>query len=129
MAVFGWSGLSAVAALEKGYIAAGPHGFADQRGGWATLWTSPDGSTWDRVQTMGDGYAMALAVTDAGTAVAGGMPGIDNFYAAVWAGPNFDPAAPPADPQPPPPPEPPIPTARRLRNSRAGRLAARRTPT
>ena len=97
--------LASVAPLESGYVAAGPHGFADQWGGWVTLWTSPDGLTWDRVHAIGDGYAMAIVATDAGIAVAGGMPYADDFHAAVWAGPTFDPNAPPPDPQPPVPTE------------------------
>ena len=97
--------ISSVAALDKGYVAAGPHGFADQRGGWVTLWTSVDGATWDRVHAIGDGYAMAIVAADAGIAVAGGMAGADNFHAAVWVGPPFDPEAPPPDPEPPLPSE------------------------
>jgi hypothetical protein len=44
---------------------------------------------------------MAMVVTESATGVAGGMPGVDNYYASVWAGPSFDPDAPPSDPEPP----------------------------
>jgi hypothetical protein len=94
-----WSG---VAALDTGFVAAGPHGFADQSEEPVTLWTSPDGFTWDRVLTLGSGQAQAIVVTDAAIAVAGGLPEDNDFHAAVWVGPAFDPNA--------PPPEPPLPT-------------------
>lgn len=96
--------LSAVDTLGTGWIAAGPHGFSDPVGGTVTLWTSPDGLTWDRVHSIDPGYVMSIVSTETGVAVAGGMPGIDNYYAAIWAGPGFDPAAPPPDPGPTPPP-------------------------
>lgn len=92
--------LSSVDALGTGWIAAGPHGFSDPVGGTVTLWTSPDGLNWDRVHSIDSGYAMSVVATDSGIAVAGGMSGVDNFYAAVWAGPSFDPEAPPPDPGP-----------------------------
>lgn len=96
---FGMTGtLSAVAALDTGFVTTGPHGFAGGDGTLVTLWTSPDGSTWDRVQTLGPGYTMAIVVTDAGIFVAGATPDATNFHAAVWAGPAFDPDAPPPDP-------------------------------
>jgi hypothetical protein len=97
--------LVSVAALDSGYITVGPHAFIDIAGGggWVTIWTSPDGLTWDRVHTIGEGYASAVVVADGGIAVSGGMAGADNFHAAVWVGPLFDPAAPPADPGPPMP--------------------------
>jgi len=96
--------ISSVAALDAGFVAAGPHGFADQKDGPVTLWTSRDGSIWDRVHTTGSGYAMSIVVTDAGIAVAGGMPEDNDFHAAVWAGPAFDPDNPPSDPLPSSPP-------------------------
>ena len=96
--------LSTVDSLGTGWITAGPHGFYDRNGGTVTLWTSPDGLTWDRVHWFDPGYAMSVVATDSGIAVAGAMLGTDNFHAAVWAGPAFDPAAPPADPGPAPVP-------------------------
>jgi hypothetical protein len=95
--------LSSVAALDSGYTAVGPHPFLDGRGGWVTMWTSPDGVEWNRVHAIGAGYTSAVVVADGGIAVAGGMSGSDNFHAAVWVGPIFDPAVPPADPNPPMP--------------------------
>lgn len=102
---FGTTGtLSAVAALDTGFVATGPHGFAGPGGKLVTLWTSPDGSSWDRVQTLGPGYAMAIVVTDVRIAAAGATPDANDFHAAVWAGPLFDPDAPPPDPLPSSPP-------------------------
>jgi len=95
--------LSSVAALDSGYTTVGPHPFIDDRGGWVTLWTSPDGLEWDRVHAIGEGYTSTVVVVEGGIAVAGGMSGADNFHAAVWVGPLFDPEAPPPDPEPPPP--------------------------
>jgi len=69
-----------------------------------TLWTSPDGSTWDRVHTIGPGNASSIVVTDAGIAVAGAIFEADDSHAAVWVGPAFDPNAPPPDPLPSSPP-------------------------
>jgi hypothetical protein len=96
--------LSAVDAMSKGWVAAGPHGFSDPTGGTVTLWTSSDGLNWDRVHSIDPGYAMSVVATDDGVAVAGAMAGVDNYHAAVWAGPGFDPAAPPPDPGPAPAP-------------------------
>lgn len=95
--------LGAVAALEEGFAAAGPHGFNDRYGGTVTLWTSPDGERWDRVQAIDAGYAMEILVTDRGVWVAGGTPSEENYHAAVWVGPPLDPADPGVDPQPPAP--------------------------
>jgi hypothetical protein len=95
--------LGSVGSLGTGWITTGPHGFTDVAGGTVTLWTSPDGLTWDRVHSIDPGYAMSVVATDSGIVVAGGMAGLDNYYAAVWAGPSFDPAAPPPDPGPRPP--------------------------
>jgi hypothetical protein len=96
--------LSAVDALGTGWIAAGPHGYADMNGGTVTLWTSPDGLTWDRVHSIDPGFAVSVVATDSGIAVAGTIFGTDEVHAAVWAGPLFDPAAPPAAPVPAPAP-------------------------
>lgn len=96
--------LGAVDALGTGWIAAGPHAFTDMTGGTVTLWTSSDGLNWDRVHWFDPGYAMSVVATDSGIAVAGAVLGTDNFHAAVWAGPAFDPAAPPQDPGPAPAP-------------------------
>jgi len=99
--------LSSVATLESGFVATGPHGFANRGERPVTLWTSPDGSTWNRVHVIGAGYAMSVVATDDTITVAGGMPGDFNFHAAVWAGPVFDPGAPPSDPLPATDPQPP----------------------
>jgi len=86
--------LTAVVALDDGYVAAGP----DQNGGLVTLWTSTDGISWDRVQVLGEGEAYAIVFTEGGIAVAGQTPYDDDYHAAVWMGPTFDPAQPPPDP-------------------------------
>lgn len=98
--------IATIAALDDGYVAAGPHPFSDQSGGRATLWTSPNGVRWDRVQTLDEGGAMAVLAIDTGIAVAGIIAGADNFHASVWTGPLPDPNAPLPDPNPPPPSEP-----------------------
>jgi len=95
--------LGSVAALESGYITVGPSQRYGDLAGGVTVWTSPNGTTWDRVHTVGgEGYASAVVVADGGIAVAGSIPGFDNVHAAVWVGPLFDPEAPPPDPGPPP---------------------------
>lgn len=92
--------LSSVAALESGWIAAGS-GMGDEGAEPVTLWTSSDGSSWDRALVTDATYAEAVVVTDGGiTAVAGAMPQGIGFQAAVWAGPTFDPVLPPPDPLP-----------------------------
>ncbi|RLE12022.1 MAG: hypothetical protein DRJ28_09740, partial [Actinobacteria bacterium] len=96
--------LSSVAALAAGFVTAGPHAFADQGEGPVTLWTSPDGSTWDRVHTIGPGNASSIVATDAGIAVAGAIFEADDSHAAVGVGPACDPHAPPPDPLPSSPP-------------------------
>lgn len=90
--------LSTIAPLHDGYVAAGP-GFGGQ-GGPVTLWTSPDGTTWNRVQTMGPGQARAIVGTATGVAVGGSAFEAAGDRAAVWVGPVLDPYAPPPDPQP-----------------------------
>jgi hypothetical protein len=100
----GIGSLNSVAALDAGYVTVGPQGFIYASGGWVTVWTSPDGVTWDRVQSITEGYASGVAVVDGGIAVSGGMPYDNDYHAAVWVGPRFDPDAPP--PEPPPTPEP-----------------------
>jgi len=98
------SSLGSVAALELGYITAGPSQMYGDLAGGVTVWTSPDGIAWDRVHTVGgEGYASAVVVADGGIAVAGAIPGLDNIHASVWVGPLFDPEAPPPDPGPPVP--------------------------
>lgn len=92
--------LGSVDALGTGWVIAGPHGFSDATGGTVTLWTSPDGATWDRVHSVDPGYAMSVVAIDSGIAIAGAIAGVLDYYAAVWAGPSFDPAAPPPDPGP-----------------------------
>jgi hypothetical protein len=100
---FGATGsLSSVAALASGYMAAGPEGFGLGEGP-VTLWTSPDGATWDRVLTLDAGSAQAIVAIDSRAAIAGqvienGGTDADDFHAAIWMGPVFDPDAPPPDP-------------------------------
>jgi hypothetical protein len=93
--------LSAIAALDGGYVAAGPNGFADFDV-WAespvTVWTSMDGISWDRVQVLGSGNVRAIVSTDGGIAIAGQLPADNDYHAAVWMGPTFDPEAPPPEP-------------------------------
>jgi hypothetical protein len=96
--------LSSVAALDTGFVTAGPHAVADQGEGPVTLWTSPDGSTWDRVHTIGPGDVSSIVVTDAGIAVVGAIFEANDFHAAVWVGPAFDPENPPSDLLPSSPP-------------------------
>jgi hypothetical protein len=99
--------LSSVAALGSGFVALGPHlflgpGLFEGEEGWVTLWASADGSNWDRVHAMGEGYGSAVVVTDAVIAVAGLAVDPDTLTgaAAVWVGPAFDPASPPPHPPP-----------------------------
>jgi hypothetical protein len=98
--------LGAIAAIHGGFMAVGPHGFVDQAERPVTLWTSPDGVSWSRVQVIGAGYAQSMVVTEAGITVAGGTDVDDSFHAAVWTGPAFDPTQPPPDPVSPPTEEP-----------------------
>jgi len=102
----GSGSLNSVAALDAGYVTVGPQAFIYTPGGWVTMWTSPDGVTWDRVHNITDGYASGLVVVDDGIAVSGGMPYDDDYHAAVWVGPRFDPDVPPPEPPPTPEPEP-----------------------
>ena len=95
---YGIGSLGSIAALHSGYVTVGPHQFVDATGGGVTLWTSPDGATWDHVHSITQGYASGVVVVDGGIAVSGGMPYDDNFHASVWMGPAFDPNAPPPDP-------------------------------
>ncbi|MCJ7781500.1 MAG: hypothetical protein MUQ27_11815, partial [Acidimicrobiia bacterium] len=100
----GIGSLDSVAALDAGYVTVGPQAFIDATGGVVTVWTSPDGVTWDRVHSITDGYASGVVVVDdGGIAVSGGMPYDNDYHAAVWVGPRFDPDAPPPDPGPPVP--------------------------
>lgn len=98
--------IAAVTALEDGFLAAGPHGFADRSGTQTIqLWTSPDGRVWDRVRHLGSGYVMSVATHDSIALVAGGIFDDAGFSAAVWAGDAFDAADPPPDPGVPEPPQ------------------------
>ena len=45
----GITSLGSVTALDSGYITVGSQAVIDATGDWVTLWTSPDGVTWDRV--------------------------------------------------------------------------------
>jgi len=92
--------LGAVDALGTGWVIAGPQWYGDPGGGTVTLWTSPDGLNWDRVHSIDPGYALSVVTTESGIAVGGAIFGTDDSHAAVWAGPAFDPAAPPPDPGP-----------------------------
>ena len=102
----GTGSLNSVAALDAGYVTVGPQGFYYPTEGWVTVWTSPNGVTWDRVHSFADGYASGVVVVDGGIAVSGGTPYDDDYHAAVWVGPHIDPNAPPPEPPPPPEPEP-----------------------
>jgi len=106
---FGTGGtLGSVAALQSGFVAAGP-GFDDFNGPPVpppvTLWTSVDGSTWNWAGELGSGSALAIVVTDlriavAGQTITGGFAtaAADDYHAAVWQGPTLDPSAPPPEP-------------------------------
>ncbi|MCJ7780153.1 MAG: hypothetical protein MUQ27_04955, partial [Acidimicrobiia bacterium] len=104
--MFGTTGaLSSVAALEAGFVAAGPEGFGLGEGP-VTVWTSPDGSTWDRVLVLDAGSAQAMVTTGPAFAIAGqvvtdGGADAGDYHASVWMGPALDPNAPPPDPVPP----------------------------
>ena len=104
--MFGTTGaLSSAAALEAGFVAAGPEGFGLGEGP-VTVWTSPDGSTWDRVLVLDAGSAQAMVTTGPAFAIAGQVvtdEGADagDYHASVWMGPALDPNAPPPDPVPP----------------------------
>jgi hypothetical protein len=97
----GGGGLSSVAALDGGYVVVGPDPVFNSGSRWVTVWTSPDGATWDRVAHPAEGYATEVVVVDGGIVVSGGLLGTDNFHAAVWAGPRLDPNAPPPELLPP----------------------------
>jgi len=85
--------LTSVAALNTGYVTAGPHII---EAGSLTLWTSPNGENWTRVHViqMEDSYASKIVVVDGGIALAGGFRPTDGFQAAVWLGPRLDPNTP-----------------------------------
>ncbi len=101
--MFGSTGaLSSVAALEAGFVAAGPEGFGLGEGP-VTIWTSPDGSAWDRVLVLDAGSAQAMVTMGSAFAIAGQVvaaEGADasDYHASVWMGPALDPNAPPPDP-------------------------------
>ncbi|MEN8114495.1 MAG: hypothetical protein ABFS21_08910 [Actinomycetota bacterium] len=92
--------LSTILPVDRGFVAAGPHGYVDQAERPVTLWTSPDGVSWSRVEVLGSGNAQSIVTTDSGIAVAGATPSDYNFHASAWTGPAFDPANPPPDPTP-----------------------------
>jgi hypothetical protein len=103
--------LGSVTALDSGYITVGSQAFIDATGDWVTLWTSPDGVTWDRVLTLDSGSAAAILAVDSQIAVVGQViendgADVDDYHAGVWMGPAFDPDAPPPEPGPPPEPAP-----------------------
>jgi hypothetical protein len=94
---FGTTGsLGSIAALGSGYVAAGP-GLGPFEGP-VTVWTSLDGSRWNRVLEVDGEYAQAIVVIDDATVIAGARYANDDFHAAVWAGPSFDPSTPPPQP-------------------------------
>ncbi len=94
----GIGSLDSVAALDAGYVTVGSRAWINGASGVVTVWTSPDGVTWDRVHSITGGYASGVVVVDGSIAVSGGMPYDDNFHASVWMGPAFDPSAPPPGP-------------------------------
>jgi hypothetical protein len=77
--------LSAITAFGNGWAAAGfGPGFVE---GPVTIWTSPDGTTWNRTTTLDTGYAQAIATINNHVMVAGGMLDTDDFFhAAIWTG-------------------------------------------
>lgn len=83
--------LGAVARIQGGFIAIGPDMLTEFRTDWVTMWTSPDGLNWDRVQELENGSAHSVLTVDTEIAVAGVL----DTEASVWIGPPFDPAAPP----------------------------------
>ena len=94
----GSEALSSVTATEGGYLLTGDHGFMTSTSSQVWLWSSPDGLSWDRVLSLGEGYTMSVIATPTVIVLTGAMPFDDDFHASVWAGPMFDPLDPPPDP-------------------------------
>ena len=93
----GIGSLDSVAALDAGYVTVGSRAWINGASGVVTVWTSPDGVTWDRVHSITGGYASGVVVGDGGIAISGGTRD-GRSVAAVWVGPRIDPEAPPPEP-------------------------------
>ena len=93
----GIGSLDSVAALDAGYVTVGSRAWINGNSGVVTVWTSPDGVTWDRIHSITGGYASGVVVGDGGIAISGGTRD-GRSVAAVWVGPRIDPEAPPPEP-------------------------------
>ena len=89
--------LNSVAVLDAGYVTVGSRAWIKGASGVVTVWTSPDGGTWDRVHSIAGGYASGVVVGDDDIAISGGTRD-GRSVAAVWVGPRIDPEAPPLEP-------------------------------
>lgn len=67
----------------EGLVVTGPVMF--EGFGQVTVWTSANGSDWDRIAELGNGNTSAIITTDQAVLVSGAMGG--PYQAAVWAGP------------------------------------------
>jgi hypothetical protein len=94
----GVGSLDSVAALDAGYVTVGSRAWINGASGVVTVWTSPDGVTWDRVHSITGGYASGVVVGDDDGIVISGGTRDGRSVAAVWVGPRLDPAAPPPEP-------------------------------
>ena len=93
----GIGSLDSVAALDAGYVTVGSRAWIDGNSGVLTVWTSPDGVTWDRIHSITGGYASGVVVRDDDIAISGGTRD-GRSVAAAWVGPRIDPGAPPPEP-------------------------------
>jgi len=79
--------MRSVTAGGPGLVAVGSSGF-DQLGWDATVWTSPDGITWTRLQNVADPryYQRMFSVTVGGSGLVavGREAAGENLVAAVW---------------------------------------------
>lgn len=78
--------LSAIAVHNTGWAAAG---FGpDWDGGPVTLWTSPDGTSWERGQALDTGWVQQMLVTTDRIVITGAMIEPDNTHGAIWTTPT-----------------------------------------
>lgn len=94
----GIGSLSAIAALDDGYVIAGPHPYLERAEGVVTVWTSADGLRWDRIHNAGPGSVTAVLASEQQTMLAGTAAIDGDWQGSVWVGPTLDPTNPPPDP-------------------------------